>query len=646
MRGNNARGQGRGHPFETREAAALVRLLITPDPSAALAAAVPDTAVPDTAVPDAAFPDAAFPDAAVPDAAGPDADVPARSGVRHAGWRWVLLLVAGWVCQAGLRAWFGRMQVMPLANPDETAYLIAARVLAGGPGADLSGSTLYPGGYPLLITPVYWFTSNPNAVYHAVLAINSAISAAIMPLGYLACRRLGLDRPAAYGAAAVAALVPAGFFYSQYAMTDAVFPVITLAWLLATHSWLTATSTRGRYAAAAGSALLAGFAYMVHSRGLVILAGYAAVGVFMLWRRPAARATVAAAALITLATVGAAWTLNRYLASAMYPQGARSLSGQMATRLHSVQGAIHVLEMAAGQLWRLVLDSWGIAGIGLVAALVVVVRRDIRTDLRIMAGLAVAVAAAVACTAPAALPSDQSQTWASGRYLDGMIVTFFLVGAVVLVRAGRRALLGSAVCVTALFVLAATTVAIYAGASLPTSGFGSAFNFAEPAVLTQNWTQASVLLASAVTLGLLATWIGLAVAGRRWRAVVPLLGICVAVTSLVAVAQMTSQVSRASTAAAEAVNVPVGADGVRPGEQVAVASDVAWQAWVPLAYQVSWTELVVFDFPGQSVPAGVTAVEMPWPAGQSAQSGWPHAPAGWRVVASNQAGGWVLWRKA
>ena len=43
-----------------------------------------------------------------------------------------------------------------------------------------------------------------------------------MPLGYLACRRLGLDRPAAYGVATVAALVPAGFFYSQYAMTDAV----------------------------------------------------------------------------------------------------------------------------------------------------------------------------------------------------------------------------------------------------------------------------------------------------------------------------------------------------------------------------------------------------------------------------------------
>ena len=547
--------------------------------------------------------------------------------------RWVVLLVAGWLCQAGLRAWFGRMQVMPLANPDETAYLIAARVLAGGPGADLSGSTLYPGGYPLLITPVYWFTSNPATVYHAVLIINAAISAAIVPLGYLVCRRLGLGRPAAYGVATVAALVPAGFFYSQYAMTDAVFPVITLAWLLATHSWLTASSARGRYAAAAGSALLA---------------GSAAIAAFMAWRRPdpkTARRSVAAAALIALATVGAAWTLNRYLAAAIYPEGARSLSGQMTTRLHSVQDMIHVFEMAVGQLWRLVLDSWGIAGIGLVAALAVIVRRGVRTDLRIMAGLAVAVTAAIACIAPAALPANQTQTWASGRYLDGMIIVFVLAGAVVLLRAGLRPILACAACVTALFVLAAVTVAIYAGPSLPTVAFGPAFNFAEPAVLTQNWTQASVLLATAVTLVLLAAWIGFTLAARRWRAVVPVFGACVAAVSLVALTQMTSQISRAGTVQAESANVPVSASGVRPGEQIAVASDVRWQAWVPLAYQVSWTELQFFN-PASQPPAGVTVVEMPWPTGQSAEASWPHAPVGWRVVASNQAGRWVLWRKA
>jgi hypothetical protein len=132
--------------------------------------------------------------------------------------------------------------------------------------------------------------------------------------------------------------------------------------------------------------------------------------------------------------------------------------------------------------------------------------------------------------------------------------------------------------------VAAVTVAIYAGASLPVSGFGSAFNFAEPAVLTQNWSQASVPLATVVTLGLLACWVALALAARHWRAVVPVFGACVAAVSLVAVAQMTSHVSQIATVQAQAVNVPVGTSGVRPGEQVAVASDLGWQAWVPLAY--------------------------------------------------------------
>ncbi len=90
----------------------------------------------------------------------------ARSAQRdHRARRWALLLVAGWLAQAGLRAWLSRTQTVPLATPDESAYLIAARVLAGGVPANFSYSTLYPAGYPLLITPVYWFTHDPAAVY-------------------------------------------------------------------------------------------------------------------------------------------------------------------------------------------------------------------------------------------------------------------------------------------------------------------------------------------------------------------------------------------------------------------------------------------------------------------------------------------------
>ena len=570
---------------------------------------------------------------------------------RGRSWLFALLLVAGWLGQAGLRAWFSRAQVVPLDNPDETAYLIAARVLAGGPAADFSGvtayhSTLYQGGYPLLITPVYWFTSTPAAVYHAVLLINAAVSAAVMPLGYLVCRRLGLGRAAAYGVAMVAALLPAAFFFSEYAITDAIFPVVTLAWLLATHSWLTATSPRARYAAAVGSAVLSGYAYAVHSRGLVLLAGYAAVAVFIAWRRPAARGSVAAAALTAVVTVGAGWTLDRYLASALYPEGARSLSGQLVSTLESVYGVIHVAEMAGGQLWRLVLDSWGIAGIGLVAAMAVIPRRGVRTDLRVMASLSVGVTVLIACAAPAALPPSQSLTWASGRYLDGMTVTFFLVGAVVLLRAAARPVLALAACVAALTLVAAMTVAVYAGTSLPTKR-GRTFNFGEPAVLTQNWSHASVLVATAAALGLLLVWVYFAILARHMRVLGCVLGAAVSAVSLVAVAQLTAHCSRADNAWARAMGMSemAAAGQLKPGAQIAVASDVSGILRLAQTFEVSSTQVRFFNPFRGPPPADATVVDADWPAGQPARASWPDAPAGWRIVAANRIGSWVVWRR-
>jgi hypothetical protein len=581
-----------------------------------------------------------------------------RAG-RRSRRRWLLLLVAGWLCEAGLRAWFSRMQTFPLVEPDESAYLIAARVLAGGPATDFSGSTtLYQVGYPLLITPVFWFIHNPVTVYRTVLTVNAAVSATLMPLAYVAGRRLGLGRPAAYGVAAITALLPAGFFYAEYAMADAIFPVLVLAWLLATHSWLTASSSRGRYAAAIGAALLAGYAYAVHSRGDVIVAGYVAVGALVAWRRLAPRGTVAAAALALAASVSGGWLMDRYLSSVLYPEGARSLSAQTETRLRSVHGTIHVFEMAAGQMWRLVLDSWGLAGVGLIAAAAVIVRRGTRADLRIMGALGVAVTLVIAGIAPAALPSGQGQTWASGRYLDGLIVTFFVVGAVILLRARARTILLCAAGTAGLAILSGIIVVIYAGSSLRTEGWPWGFDFGELAVLTQDWYRAGVWMATAVALALLAAWVLTALAARRWHDVdlagkvrVPVLmrgvwALGIAAMSLVAVAQLTSHVSQATepTRASRTTGF-VAASGLKPGDQITVASNVNYWVWVPQAFQVWWTKLEFFH-PGQPLPAGTTVVETGWPRGQPARAGWPQAPAGWRIVASNQATGWVVWRKA
>jgi hypothetical protein len=562
--------------------------------------------------------------------------------------RWVLLLVAGWLVQAGLRAWLSRAQMVPLATPDESAYLISARVMSGGVTANFSYSTLYPAGYPLLITPVFWFTHNPVTVYRAVLlGINAPLSALVMPLGYVACRRLGLERPWAFGVAMVAALLPAALFYSQYALTDAIFPVLVLGWLLAVHSWLTARSLRAQYVAAAGSALLAGYAYAVHSRGAVMVAGFFVVGVFVFWRRLVPRRTAVAAAVALCLPLGAARFLNRHLSSVMYPSGPRTLAGEALIRLRSVHGLIFVVEMAVGQLWRFVLDGWGVSALGLVAAVFVVFRRGFGVELRIMAALAAGVALVTAVTSPAALPPTQPQAWASGRYLDGLLVTFFLVGAVVLLRAAPRQVLIGAACVVPPTLLATIVVSVYAGSSVPTSGFGAAFVFAEPAVLTQNWTQASVLLATAVAFVLLAAAGLVAVVashrGRLWHGVL-LAGL--GAVSLVASLQMTNHISQADTPAQERnITALVTGTGLKPGQHLAIGTGLSWETWMPQAYEVWWAPLQFFTAGSQAPPADATVVEVGWPSGQPAAASWPQAPAGWRVVLTDRVDGWVAWRQ-
>ena len=598
----------------------------------------------------------------------------ARSQPAARGWRWGLLLVAGWLVQAGLRAWLSRAQVVPLATPDESAYLIAGRVMSGGVSADFSYSTLYPAGYPLLITPVFWFTHNPVTVYHVVLmGINAPLSALIMPLGYVACRRLGLDRPVAFGVGFAAALLPAALFYSEYAMTDAIYPVLVLAFLLAVHSWLTARSVRGQYLAAVGSALLAGYSYAVHSRGAVLVAGFFVVGVFVFWRRLVPRFSAVAAAVALCVPLGVARVLNGHLSSVMYPNGPRTLAGEALIRLRTVHGVIFVLEMATGQFWRFVVDGWGVTGIGLAAGLFVIFRRGSgtsgasstsgasgafgtsSTSLRIVAALAAGVTLVIAVTSPAALPPTQPQAWASGRYLDGLVVVFFLAGAAVLVRAAPRQVLIAAACVVPPTLLAAVVVTVYAGASVPTSGFGAAFVFAEPAVLTQNWTHASVLLATAVAFVLLAAACLVAVArvagvarfarfGGRWRAGVLCAGL--GAVSLVASLQLTSHISQGNTPGQERnITAIVSGTGLRPGQHLAIGTGLSWITWMPQAYEVWWAPLQFFHAWSQGPPADATVVEMTWPAGQPASASWPRAPAGWRVVLTDRIDGWVAWRQ-
>ncbi len=165
-----------------------------------------------------------------------------------------------------------RTRTAPTASRTR-GYLIAARWLVGGPGADLSGNTFYQGGYPLLLAPVYLVTRDPAAVYAAVLVINALAGAALFPLGYAAARRFGLVRRAALPLAFGAALLPATTFFGAFALADAV-PLHDRPGVAAGPDRFVRS---GRTSDAVLASAAASYAAAVHTRGAVLLAVHAVV---------------------------------------------------------------------------------------------------------------------------------------------------------------------------------------------------------------------------------------------------------------------------------------------------------------------------------------------------------------------------------
>ncbi|MFB9491025.1 hypothetical protein ACFFR7_27605, partial [Nonomuraea dietziae] len=230
--------------------------------------------------------------------------------------------MAGWLAQAALRVILGFQHAVPLLIPDESGYLLAARLLSGGAASDLSWRTFYQGGYPLLIAPAYWLSDDPATVYRLVIVINAMVGAGLLVLACLALRRMGLPKGKAYVLAHVTALIPSAVYYSQFALTDAVLPVIVLGWLLLLHTWL---DGGGRSYAVAASATVA-FAYSTHARGLILLGVHACLlALVAALRGRTARRDLWPAAAVAAAGAGLGWALNTWVRHQIYPSGVAPL---------------------------------------------------------------------------------------------------------------------------------------------------------------------------------------------------------------------------------------------------------------------------------------------------------------------------------
>lgn len=584
--------------------------------------------------------------AARPEVSGTSADAP--SGL-PGGWRrWGLLLLVGWAVQVGVRLAFSAGQTMPVATPDETGYLFAARILTGGPPADMSYGTVYRGGYSLLLAPVFELVRDPTTAYRLCLVINALVGALVLPLAYVLLRRFGLTRGRAFLFANVVALLPATVFYSEFVLTDAILPAVILGWLLLAHTWFTSENQRLQVASAVGASLLAGYTCVAHSRGAVIIAVHAVVLMVAAVRRwrPFWQTVLAALALGAIFLAGT--KLNDHIFHVLYPKGDNDLEGNLRQRLTSVEGLGWTFSLAVGQVWYLVVGTGGLAGIGLLGCGSLAFRRRTEASLRMLALAVLASIAGIALATSAALPDEiRVGNYVYGRYLASFAPLLVGAGIAVIVRASRRTTAFAVAGTAALAAASGTAVLWYAGDRLTRYVF-TPFDFPESSFLTLDWQRFHLWRATAAGLALLGLAVLVVWALRGRKGMVVLAGTLAAV-ELGMTGTATAEISRPLVREFSPV---ARLDGVaRPHERVAVDWQVPWKLRLPMIYDVWWSKTVEFDGNRRKPPANrADLIILNWSGMTPPERSWRHGepPRGWHIVAKRTGaeGGWVAWRHA
>ena len=598
---------------------------------------------------------------------------------------WLALLIGGFLLQAGWRVYLSWPITGPIAHADEDGYLLGARVLSGGPGATLpSWSIMRPIGYPLVLTPAYWLADQPTQVYLIIHVINALLLAATFPLSYLFARRLfGLNRIWSAGIAFVVATLPSMVFFSQFALTDALLPAVVMALLLLVYGMLA-----GTWWCAVAAGALAAYAANTHVRGLVMLVVVAAVVALSAWRRwlprPAAAGFAAAAAVV----FGAGWLANKWLEDRLFTTHAFSANGRVFDRLTSVKGIGRTVCDGAGQVWHLCTSTYGLAALGLAAAVWALYRREWSRPTRVVLGSALAITVGIALATSAGTPNEgRVNNHVYGRYVAMFAAFWALVGIVALLRASSakdpvarpeagpadrirawRRVAGLVAGACAITLLSLAAVLAYAGRKLAResyvnfdapelsflsgdwsslhiyqmTGYAIAFMVIFAATLTGALPAAAPLPALPALPGASSTRAGLAAPVRRWLAVLALT--VTMVVNLVAMVSITDHIGRAWAADQYNTALPqlVRDAGVRPGDSVAEASTVGW--WINLRHQheVYWQALPRFDGKG-AAPDGTRFVV----AGIGKPTDWDGTRYGYTLVLRHDEGGfgtWAVWR--
>ena len=594
-------------------------------------------------------------------AATPDEPRPSRWDSRQ----WLILaLVIGFVLQLVWRLWLVRGIITPAAHADEDGYLVAARALAGGAGGYSTENDLFRRvGYPLLISPIYWFTHDPFQVYRAVHVINAIINTLTYPLAYLFARRVfSLPRGWSLGGAFAVSVMPAVAFYGQFAMADAVLATFGLAWLLMVHATLTASTRKAQVVTALGAGGLAGLMYVIHIRCIMVALAHILLTVaFLLLRRISWRR--AAAMIGSLIVVG---SLDLVLKAALGDKIIMEGNNPGGTAVSSVT-TLHGIGLTAarliGQLWYLTIGSWGLGAVGLAALLIGLwpLLRPVRplrglgarlrdrlgaTDegTRLLMTLTVLVTTIfVAFASSATLPQwdNRINYYAYPRYIHFLFPVWVIAGLAALRGAPLRRLRPLAT-VTGV-ILTGSAAVTYLAIRMSTAYRFLPFDSPETSFLCWNWKAIEVVTPTLVGMVLLGLLFIALPRGRNFvtAAMVGVIALNVAVV----------------TKSRETIVDPMVVDQYRDGtpqlvrdagvttdDTVAVSTMTSWYLRYNHMREVWWQRILLFDSTTESAPAEATIIVAPYNPTDPSDS-W-EVPDGYELVVTDEYHGWAVWRKS
>ncbi|MEU6755876.1 hypothetical protein [Streptomyces sp. NPDC046685] len=564
-------------------------------------------------------------------------------------------LALGYVLNVLFRLSLVTKQDHPVVSPDESMYLVMARILAGRPTTEIPGDQVIPAGYSLLISPALRITEDPVYAYHLIMGINALISCLVLPMAYWALRRLSVSKLVSYIAASATALVPPVVFYSQFAMADTPLPVLVLAWLIGLHGLFSEGSKKRRIWFGLLGAFAAGYCLLTHDRGGVIIALSGVVLVMALVFKWAPRiATVSALAVLAVMFAGkqlmTSWMISRI--DGAHPS---EVGNAVLQTLENSRLMRRTLMRTIGHLWYFMTCTWGLGALTVVVCVYAVFSSRFTLANRVVAFVMVALLGGIALAAAAGLPNDHRiDTIVYARYLSLLVPVYLLVAVAVLyhVRGWKKIVaLGAA---ASLLTLVLTAALLHMASQQWSKSWFILWALPDVTFLSSlsggDWGSFHAARTTAVALIVLAVLLLLRLLGGSRRAVLAsgAVGVALAVFAGCATVAITDHVTKPNAAWRYGDGTGfIEKAGIRPGDRLVMDKGFRWEIRMTMAYQVLdgriWTRsLIKNDAPPTEANVAVLAL---FEEKAEAKDSWRNAPAGWHVDRHVPEDHYVIWRR-